>query len=70
MAAKNDFSWAKVILLAAFCILGSFGGAFSIQSLIEHHSPAVLIGYGVAAGIFIAISAVIILQIVSFSFDA
>ncbi len=70
MASTNGFSWAKVIFLAAFAILGSFGGGFSVQSMIEHHSPVVLVAYAIAGGIFIAVSVVVILQLLGSSQEA
>ena len=66
MEEKNDFSWVTVVLLAAFCIGGSYGGGISIKTMIEHHGAAALAGYGVAGGIFIAISVVLIKQILSY----
>jgi hypothetical protein len=65
VGSKNDFNWMTVILLAAFCILGSFGGGVSIRGLVEHHSGWGAAGLGVSAGIFIAISAVLIKQVLA-----
>ena len=69
MGSKNDFNWMTVILLAAFCIFGSFGGGISIRGLVEHHSAWAIAGFGVAAGIFIAISVVLIKQVLAFLQD-
>lgn len=63
MAEKENFSWTNVIVLAAFCILGSLGGGFTVRSMLGQHSPVTLLVYGVAGGVFIALSVVVILQL-------
>lgn len=66
MADNKKFSWVSVVLLAVFCIGGSYGGGVSIERMIEHHGVAALAGYGVAGGVFIAISVVLLMQILSY----
>jgi hypothetical protein len=66
---NNNFSWVTVVLLAVFCIGGSFGGGLSIKTMTEHHGAAALAGYGVAGGIFIAISVVLLRQILAYLQD-
>jgi hypothetical protein len=63
---NNNFNWVTVVLLAAFCIGGSYGGGVSIKTMIEHHGAAALAGYGVAGGIFIAISVVLLKQVLGY----
>ncbi len=65
----TEVKWPTAIFLALFAILGSFGGAFSVKTMIEHHTPWVLLGYAAAGGIFIAASVVVILQLLSFSMN-
>lgn len=57
---RNDFCWPSVIIVAAFCILASFGGGLTVQSTLSKHSRWILPFYGLFAGIFLAISAVIL----------
>lgn len=66
----TEVKWSSAIVLALVVILGSLGGAFSVSSMIEHHSPFVLLCYALAGGIFIAATVVIILQLLSFSMDS
>ncbi len=69
MGSKSDFSWTTVILLAAFAILGSFGGGISMVHMVEEHGKWALVGYTVAGGLFIAISTLVIRQILGFLQD-
>lgn len=69
MESKNNFSWLTVVLLAAFCILGSFGTGISARGLAEHHGGWSLALFGVSTGIFIALSVVLLKQILAYFQD-
>lgn len=63
---NNDMNWKSIIIVAVFCILAAFGGGFAIQSALLEVSGWTTVGYGVVAGIFTAISAVIFMQVLSY----
>ncbi len=65
----TEVKWPTTVVLALIAIIGSLGGAFSVSSMIEHHSPITLLGYAVAGGIFLAAALVVILQLLSFSME-
>lgn len=68
MAEKtNGVCWTTIIILAVFCIMAGFGGGITIQNVLSSsHAGWVPVGYGVVAGIFTAISAVIFMQVLSY----
>jgi hypothetical protein len=62
----NGVCWTSIIILAVFCILAGFGGGITVQNVLSSsHAGWVPVGYGVVAGIFTAISAVIFMQVFS-----
>ncbi len=62
----NGVCWTSIIILAVFCILAGFGGGITVQNVLSSsHAGWVSVGYGVVAGIFTAISAVIFKQVLS-----
>lgn len=67
MAEKNNgVCWTSIIILAVFCVLAGFGGGITVQNVLSSsHAGWVPVGYGVVAGIFTAISAVIFKQVLS-----
>ncbi|WP_333654750.1 hypothetical protein [Dissulfurispira sp.] len=67
MAEKNNgVCWTSIIILAVFCILAGFGGGITVQNVLSSsHAGWVPVGYGVVAGIFTAMSAVIFMQVFS-----
>lgn len=63
---NNGINWAAMIIVAIFCILAGFGGGITVQNVLSiSHAGWVSVGYGVVAGIFTAISAVIFMQVFS-----
>jgi hypothetical protein len=54
------------LLLIAFTMLASIAGAFSLKQIIPHLNKWQIGGYAIAAGVFIALTTVIIMQIISF----
>ncbi|MFZ6006199.1 MAG: hypothetical protein ACOYU2_00930, partial [Nitrospirota bacterium] len=62
----NGVCWSSIIILAVFCILAGFGGGITVQNVLSsNHAGWVPVGYGVVAGIFTAMSAVIFMQVFS-----
>ncbi len=65
MAAENSFSWRNVITLALFCVVAAFGGGIVVRNVLHEYAAWKVAGFAVAAGIFIAIFAVILMQVLS-----
>lgn len=66
VASNNEFSWKTVIIMLIFLILSSLGGAFAIQNKLNgNHSAVVSVGYAAAAGIFIVVAIVVLMQVLS-----
>ncbi len=65
MESKKEVGGVAIVL-AAFCILASVLGAISLEEIISHLNKWQKGGYAIAAGVFIAMSAVILNQILSF----
>lgn len=65
MAAENSFSWRNVIILAMFCIVAALGGGVIVRNILHDYGAWKAVGYGAAAGIFIAVFAIILMQVLS-----
>lgn len=65
MESKNKANGTAIILLA-FSFLATVAGAFSLEQLAPHLNKWQVGGYAVVAGVFIALAAVIIAQILAF----
>ncbi len=65
MESKNQAN-GLAILLIAFCVLASVAGAFSLEEILPNLHGWQAGAYAAAAGIFIALTAVILTQILSF----
>jgi hypothetical protein len=63
--SKNKASGLAIFLIA-FCLLVSIAGAFSLEQIMPHLAGWQAGAYAAAAGIFIALTAVILTQILSF----
>jgi hypothetical protein len=63
--SKNKVSGVAIFLIA-FSVLTSIAGAFSLEQIIPHLKGWQAGAYAGAAGIFIALTAVILVQILSF----
>jgi hypothetical protein len=64
MASKNSLNWVTIVG-GLFCILGSFGAGLSIRGIVQHINGFQAVGYVLVGGIFIAISALVITQVLS-----
>ncbi len=64
MASKNDISWITIVV-TIFCVMASIGAGLNLQRLADRLSGAQAVGYWLVAGIFIALSAVILAQVLS-----
>ncbi len=65
MESKNQAN-GLAILLIVFCILVSILGALSLQQIMPHLAGWQAGAYAAAAGIFIALTLIIVTQILSF----
>ncbi len=65
MERKHSISGIVFILLG-ICIIGSVAGSLSLQQLIHHQNKWQSGGYAIVGGIFIALAAVIVNEILSF----
>ncbi len=65
MESKNK-AGGLALFLIAFCVLVSIAGAFSLQQIMPHLAGWQAGAYAAAAGIFIALTIVIVTQILSF----
>ncbi|BCB95103.1 hypothetical protein JZK55_00250 [Dissulfurispira thermophila] len=68
MAEKtNGVCWRSIIILSIFCIMAGFGGGITVQNVLSggNHAAWVSVGYGIVAGVFIAISVVIFKTVLS-----
>lgn len=65
MEHKHRVSSVAFILIAV-CILGSVAASLSLQEIIPHLNKWQKVGYAVVGGIFIAVSAVIVNEILAF----
>lgn len=61
----QEFSWSSALITALFCIAAAFGGGLTVQAMLHNSGGWVVAGYAVTVGIFIAISAVILIQVFS-----
>jgi len=66
MESKSSFRWTHVITAAIFCIVASFGGGIVIKNILAEHSGWIVAGYGISAGIFIAIAVIALMYALSF----
>jgi hypothetical protein len=65
MESKNRVNGSAIFLIA-FSVLTSIAGAFSLQQLVPHLNRWQVACYAIAAGVFIALTAVILTQILKF----
>ena len=65
MEQKNRVSSVTFILIAV-CILGSVAASISIQEILPHLNKWQKAGYAIVGGIFIAMAAVIVNEMLSF----
>ncbi len=65
MEKKHRISSVTFILLAV-CILGSVAASFSLQEILPHLNKWQKVGYAIVGGIFIAMAAVILNEMLSF----
>ncbi len=65
MERKHSISGIVFILLG-ICIIGSVAGSLSLQQLIHHQNKWQSGGYAIVGGLFIALAAVIVNEILSF----
>jgi hypothetical protein len=63
---SNNKANGTAIILIAFSILTSIAGAFSLTHLLPLLNRWQIAGYAIVAGIFIAVTAVILTQILRF----
>ncbi|MCM8782502.1 MAG: hypothetical protein NC828_05585 [Candidatus Omnitrophica bacterium] len=61
----QGFNWASSLIAIVFCILAAFGGGVTVQSTLHNSGGWVVAGYAVTAGIFIAITAVVLMQVLA-----
>ncbi len=66
MELKSSFRWTHVIITAIFCIIAAFGGGIAIKNILAGHGGWIVASYGISAGIFIAIAAVILMYVIPF----
>ena len=62
MESKSSLNWVTIVV-GLFCLLGSFGAGRNIQWLIHRINGFQAVGYALVGGIFIAISAVVLTQV-------
>ena len=65
MEKKHTVSSVTIILFLV-CILGSIAASFSIQEILPHLNKWQKGGYAIVGGIFIAMAAVIVNEMLSF----
>jgi hypothetical protein len=65
MAKKNEVG-GTAFILAAICIIGSIAASLSLQELVSHLNKWQKGGYAIVGGIFIAVTVVIVNQMLSF----
>ncbi len=65
MESKNKASGVAIFLIA-FSVLTSIAGAFTLDQIMPHLKGWQAGAYAAAAGVFIALTAVILTQILSF----
>ncbi len=54
------------LILVAFTLLAAIAGAFSLEQIIPHLNRWQIVSYAIVAGVFIAASDVILMQILKF----
>ena len=65
MESKNTANGTAFILVA-FTLLAAIAGAFSLEQIIPHLNRWQIASYAIVAGIFIAVSDIILVQILKF----
>jgi heme A synthase len=61
----QELKWKSALITALFCIVAALGGGMTIKMSLANSGGWVVAGYAVTAGIFMAISAVILMQVLS-----
>lgn len=64
MESKNRDNWVSIVVLV-FTLAAALGGGFSLSKMIPHIHEWQVPLYGIVGGIFIALSDVVLVQILS-----
>jgi hypothetical protein len=64
MESKNRDSWISIVALI-FTLLAALGAGFSLSKMMPHIQPWQAPLYAIVGGIFIALSDVILIQVLS-----
>lgn len=64
MESKNRDSWVSIVVLI-FTLAAALGGGFSLRNMLPHIQAWQAPVYAIVGGIFIAVSDVILVQVLS-----
>lgn len=64
MEQESDVS-VRTIIVTVFCIVAGLGAGYSLKSIVAHASGWQDLAYSVGAGLFIALSAVVLNYVLS-----
>lgn len=65
MESKKGFSWVSVIVVIAFCVLSGLGAGVTVTKILHRNGGWIIPAYAMVAGIFTALSAVILAYVLS-----